>query len=454
MLFSTFQFIFGFLPIALAGYWLLARRNAARLWFLLAASLIFYSYWDWRFTSLLVGSIVVNWAASEAFLASGRRGILIAAITANLTCLGIFKYLGFFESIVFDTTGWNPTLARLALPLGISFYTFHHIIYLVDLMRGRTPRYRFRDYALYIALFPQILAGPLVRHREIIPQLELSPTREGWAQRIARGTALFFMGLAKKIFLADVLAGHVDSAIINAASGTLSIGEAWTEALGFVLQIYFDFSGYSDMAIGLALLFGFALPYNFATPYRATSLHDLWRRWNMTLSRFLRDYLFVPLAGHRPTPSRHLLALFATMVLAGLWHGAGWTFIVWGGLNGIVLCIELVWRRRLPAPPPVLGWMLVMLFWTCSATFFRAPSLQTAINVLVAMAGHAPPGPLLGWRTIVVAAAVATIGPSSQNVAERLKPWGWLAPVAALATVLLLFRLNDGPSYEFIYFHF
>ncbi|HXP04635.1 MAG TPA: MBOAT family O-acyltransferase [Stellaceae bacterium] len=455
MLFSTYQFIFGFLPIALAGYWLLARHVVARLWFLLFISLIFYSYWDWRFTPLLIGSIVVNWAAAEAFFAYKQRLILVAAITADLTCLGIFKYLGFFESILFDSTGWNPSLARLALPLGISFFTFHHIIYLADLLRGRAPRYRFRDYALYIALFPQILAGPLVRHREIIPQLPLPPLRSGWEERIVRGVLLFIIGLAKKSFIADTLAASVDPAFVHAVAGSLSIGEAWTATLGFTLQIYFDFSGYSDMAIGLALLFGFALPYNFDVPYRATSLHQLWRRWHMTLLRFLRDYLFIPVAGSRPSVQRHIWALLTTMLLTGLWHGAGWTFIIWGMLHGIGMSVEVLWRQRgLPMPSAIVGWILTIVFWTLAAVIFRAPSLHAAFDVFAAMAGNAPNGPLLGWPTIVAAAVIAMVGPSSQELTERLKPAAWLAPVAALATVLVLLRLNDGPSYEFIYFHF
>src|SRR5271163_87385 len=237
MLFSTFEFIFGFLPVALGGYWLLARFDAARLWFLLIISLVFYSYWDWRFTPLLVGSIVVNWGAVCAFFTYRKRSILIAAIAANLVCLGIFKYLGFFESIVLDSTGWNPSLARLALPLGISFFTFHHIIYLADLLRGRAPAYRFRDYALYIALFPQILAGPLVRHREIVPQFSLPPARPGWEERFANGIGLFIIGLYKKMFIANVLAAQVDLAYGAASAQTISIGGAWTATLGFALQI-------------------------------------------------------------------------------------------------------------------------------------------------------------------------------------------------------------------------
>jgi D-alanyl-lipoteichoic acid acyltransferase DltB (MBOAT superfamily) len=454
MLFSTYLFIFGFLPIALAGYWLLARYGAARLWFLLAISLVFYSYWDWRFTPLLIGSIAVNWAAAEAFFLYQRRAFLIGAVVADLACLGVFKYLGFFESILFDSTGWNPSLARLALPLGISFFTFHHIIYLVDLLRGRAPRYRFHDYALYIALFPQILAGPLVRHREIVPQFAASPLRAGWDERVARGIALFVIGLGKKVFLADALGSAVDLAFRDAVN-PLPGGEGWTATIGFALQIYFDFSGYSDMAIGLALLLGFTLPYNFDVPYRAASLHDLWRRWHMTLLRFLRDYLFRPLAGARPSTARHIAALFATMVLAGLWHGAGWTFILWGAAHGIGLCVEVLWQRfRLPSPPIVVGWFLTIAFWTLTAPLFRAPSLAVVGNIYGAIAGLTQPGPFLGWWTILIAAAIALLGPSSQAFVDRLQPRAFLIPAAAAATLAVLLAIGDHPSYEFIYFHF
>lgn len=455
MLFSTFAFVFGFLPIALVGYWLLAKRTGARLWFLLTISLAFYSYWDWHFTPLLAGSIVLNWAAAQVFFVFKRRWILIAAITADLACLGVFKYLGFFESILFDSAGWNPSLARLALPLGISFFTFHHIIYLADLLRGRLFRYSFRDYALYIALFPQILAGPLVRHREIIPQLLLSPLRDGWEERAGRGVALFLMGLGKKLVIADVLASHVDPAFADAAAGAISIGGAWTAMLGFALQVYFDFSAYSDMAIGLALLFGLQLPYNFDAPYRTSSLHQLWRQWHMTLMRFLRDYLFLPLAGHRPTELRHICALMTTMVLAGLWHGAGWTFVIWGALHGLGMSLEVIWRHRgWPTPPTIVAWFLTISFWTLAAVLFRAPSMHAALNVFSGIAGHGPPGPVLGWRTMLIGAALAMIGPTSQDVVTRLRPWRWLAPVGAVATVALLIKMADSPSYEFIYFHF
>jgi D-alanyl-lipoteichoic acid acyltransferase DltB (MBOAT superfamily) len=209
------------------------------------------------------------------------------------------------------------------------------------------------------------------------------------------------------------------------------------------------------MAIGLGLLFGFMLPYNFDVPYRSTSLSELWRRWHMTLLRFLRDYLFRPLAGERPSLYRHVGALFATMVLAGLWHGAGWTFILWGTLHGIGLAVETVWQnRRWPAPPVVVAWLLTIGFWILTSPIFRAPSLPVVWNVYKAMAGFAPVGPMADWATIAVAAAVALIGPSSQAFVEKLRPRGWLVPVAAAATVAVVLAVGDHPSYEFIYFHF
>jgi D-alanyl-lipoteichoic acid acyltransferase DltB (MBOAT superfamily) len=454
MLFNSLPFLFGFLPLTLAGYWLLGDRSTARLWFLLLASVAFYGYWDWRFAPLLVASIVVNWLAVQLFFATRRPLVLVATIAANLLCLAAFKYLRFFADILAGVGGWHIAVARLALPLGISFFTFHHIIYLADLLKGRAPRYGFRDYALYIALFPQILAGPLVRHGEIIHQFARAPSRPGWERRCAQGVALFLMGLAKKIFIADPLAAVSDPIFAAASTSGLTVGDAWTGALAFPLQIYFDFSGYSDMAIGLALLLGFTLPVNFAVPYRATSLRDFWRRWHMTLSRFLRDYLYIPLGGNRHGLARQLAALLATMALGGLWHGAGWTFVVWGVLHGLGLALGVVWRGRLPQLPAPLGWALLMAFLIITWVFFRAPSLPAAGDMLWAMAGQAPSGPLSGLRSILIAAAFALLGPSSQALVERLEPYRWLAPAAALATVAALLKLGDGPAYEFIYFRF
>ena len=454
MLFNSLPFVCGFLPPILLGYWLLARHEGARLYFLLAVSLLFYGYWDWRFEFLLLGSIVINWLFAEAYFRWRRRSLIVAAIALNLFSLAVFKYLGFFASVLAEATGWQPPLPTILLPIGISFFTFHNIIYLADLYGGRAPRYRLRDYGLYIALFPQILAGPLVRYYEIVPQFALSPLREGWERRLAQGLCLFLIGLGKKLLLADALASHADPVFAAAGRHAVTMSEAWTAALSFPLQIYFDFSGYSDMAIGLALMLGLSLPLNFDAPYRATSLRDFWRRWHMTLSRFLRDYLYIPLGGNRHGLARQLAALFVTMALGGLWHGAGWGFVVWGSLHGVGLAAGVLWRRRLPPLPAPLGWALLMVFLFFTWILFRAPTLGAAAHVLTALAAGPGPATPADLRTLAIAAAFALLGPTSQEIAERLRPRLWLAPAAAFATLLFLLLLNNGPAYQFIYFRF
>ena len=394
MLFNSLEFLLGFLPWALAGYWLLGRYASARLWFLLAASTAFYGYWDWRFVPLLVGSILVNWAAVQGFFVTRRRDFLVAAIVANLLCLGAFKYLGFFAGIVAAISGLSLGLVQLALPLGISFFTFHHIIYLVDLLRGRAPRYGLRDYALYIALFPQILAGPLVRHSEIIHQFPAAPARPGWEERCCRGVALFLLGLGKKLFLADALASHVDPIHLAASHGTVTIGEAWSSALAFPLQIYFDFSGYSDMAIGLGRLLGFHFPENFDQPYRSANITEFWRRWHMTLSRWFRDYVYISLGGNRKGRLRTFFNLWIVFFLCGLWHGAGLTFIAWGLYHGLLLIVERFvateWHWR---PSGALGVAMCFVLVTIGWVFFRSPSLSAAGHYLAAMFFLAPATP-------------------------------------------------------------
>jgi alginate O-acetyltransferase complex protein AlgI len=451
MLFNSLPFLLGFLPAALAGYWLLARHETARLLFLLLASFVFYGYWDWRFEPLLLGSILGNWLLAEAWFRYRWRAIPAAAIAANLASLAVFKYLGFFASILAAAAPWPVHAPAILLPIGISFFIFHNVMYLADLPSGRSPRYRLLDYALYIALFPQILAGPLVRYYEIVPQLRLSPLREGWEERLAQGIALFVMGLGKKLLFADPLASHADPVFLAAAHGAVSPGAAWTAALAFPFQIYFDFSGYSDMAIGLALMLGFALPLNFNAPYRAASVREFWRRWHMTLSRFLRDYLYIPLGGNRHGLLRQIAALLITMSLGGLWHGAGWGFVVWGTMHGLGLAVGVLWRRWFRPLPAALGWPLLMLFLLLTWVLFRAPTLVAAGQIYAAMAAGFGPVPL---RTILPAAVFALMGPTSQELAFRLRPASWLAPAAAFATVFLLFKLGDGPAYEFIYFHF
>ncbi|GAB3439402.1 MBOAT family O-acyltransferase [Insolitispirillum peregrinum] len=461
MLFNSPLFILLFLPLALAGYWALARQTTARLWFLSAASVAFYGYWNWLDVPLLLVSVVANWGLSAIFgrlpatAIQRRRLLVLTAVCGNLAVLGAYKYLVFFASTLTTLTGWPETAPTAwALPLGISFFTFHHIIYWMDLKRGLAPVYPLRDYALYITSFPQILAGPLVRNREIVPQFALSPCRPGWQQRCMQGVTLFVIGLGKKVFLADALAALSNPLYAQAGKAALGTTEAWTAVLAFSLQIYFDFSGYSDMAIGLALMLGMVLPLNFDAPYRATSLQDFWRRWHMTLSRFLRDYLYIAFGGSRHGLWRQCAALIATMALGGLWHGAGWTFVLWGLAHGVALAAGALWRRWLPAVPALLGWPLTMLFVALSWVLFRAPDLTTASHILGSLWPTAALTPAPGGgRTLLLAALVAIIGPTSWQVVNRLRPRPLWAVIMAVVLVLALLKMRDG-AYEFIYFQF
>ncbi len=361
MLFNSFAFLLGFLPLALGSHYLVERCwPAARLPLLVALSLLFYGAWDPRFVPLLVVSIGLNWLAAEVFWRAapdaagyGRHAITLA-ILADLAVLGLFKYLDFFTGLLF---GAGAPHFNLVLPLGISFFTFHHVMYLVDLRAGQAPRFSLARYAVYIAFFPQVLAGPLVRWREMAHQLEERPyARPDAAERFGRGLVLLTIGLAKKVLLGDGLATAVNPIFEAATQGHApSVTEAWRATLGFCFQIYFDFSGYTDMALGIGLLFGIVLPQNFAVPYRSLSIQDFWRRWHMTLSRFLRDYLYIPLGGNRLGLPVQLGALLVTMTLGGLWHGASLTFVAWGLLHGAGLGAEVLWRRAGLAMPKALA---------------------------------------------------------------------------------------------------
>ncbi|POR53972.1 MBOAT family O-acyltransferase [Bosea psychrotolerans] len=457
MLFNSFAFLLGFLPLALGLHWL-AERFAPqwRLPVLVALSFAFYGYWDWRFMPLLALSIGLNWLIAEAFQQTKAGALITLAIVLNLAALALFKYVNFFA----DLAGMIPGLATprldLALPLGISFFTFHHVMYLTDLRRGEAPRYDLVRYALYIAFFPQVLAGPLVRWREIMHQFEERPyQRPDAAERFARGLLLLTAGLAKKVLLGDPLAEYANPVFAAAAAGkVVSMAEAWQGVLAFTFQIYFDFSGYTDMALGLALLFGIVLPQNFEAPYRSTSIQDFWRRWHMTLSRFLRDYLYIWLGGSRHGLPTQVWALFATMALGGLWHGAGLTYVAWGVAHGLALIVALLWRRaELPMPRP-LGWLLTFLFVMMCWVLFRATSFDAALLIYKGLIGLAPMGTGFKWRALLPAAAFAVLGPTAWALVHRLPPARWIAVIAALLFVIVLFKIGDDANYEFIYFQF
>ncbi|EIZ82943.1 membrane bound O-acyl transferase MBOAT family protein [Methylobacterium sp. GXF4] len=457
MLFNSFVFLLAFLPAALILHALVARAAPAwRLPLLVVLSFVFYGWWDVRFVPLLAGSILANWCVARLYRRWPGRWLIPGAIAANLALLGLFKYLDFFADLANLIPGLEAPRLGLALPLGISFFTFHHIMYLADLRAGRAPAFGLTKYALYIAFFPQVLAGPLVRWSEIMHQFDEQPyARPDAAERFARGLMLLTVGLAKKVFLGDPLAAYVNPVFQAAAAGkVITVAEAWQATLGFTFQIYFDFSGYTDMALGIALLFGLVLPQNFDAPYRATSLRDFWRRWHMTLSRFLRDYLYIPMGGNRRGLKRQIGALAATMTLGGLWHGAGLTFLAWGALHGLGLGAGVLARRaRLSVPAP-LGWLLTSLFVMLTWVLFRATSFEAALLIFNGLFGLAPHGSGFKWRTIAVAALVATIGPTAWAAVHRLPPKRILAFGFALLFVVVLLKIGDDANYEFIYFQF
>jgi len=454
-----------FLPVALLGWYASAHSKLGRNSWMIAASWLFYAYWDVRLLPLLVVSIGANWILAQWAVTHGRRFAVPAGIALNLLVLSVFKYADFFTDSLFWMMGSEREPWSIILPLGISFFTFQQISYLADIGRGKAPLYRLDDYALYVSFFPQLIAGPIVRHDEVIPLFAQNPKREGVAQRMSIGLVLLLIGIVKKSVLAGTFAGMADPLFEPAtlASG-VAAATAWTGALAFGLQIYYDFSGYSDMAIGLALLAGISLPLNFNAPYRAVSLVEFWRRWHMTLSRFLRDYLYIPLGGARAGWARQALALTATMFLGGLWHGAAWSFVAWGLLHGGGLVVVHLWRRtgwHLHAAP---SWFLTMAFVFMAWVLFRAESFGDALAVWSAMAGDgAAAGAgafswsehMTDWLWLAAGLAIAAIGPTSQVIAfELLKPMRIVAVAAGLAFAAMVLHLGTGANQEFIYFQF
>lgn len=456
MLFNSQFFILGFLPSVLALSYALAGRPVARQAFLVLASLAFYGWWDVRFVPLLCGLTLANWLIALWFGRSEARWIPVLGVALNLAVLGLFKYADFLRGTVFDVAGldWRPW--HLILPLGMSFFVFQKISYLIDLRRGDRHIYGFLDFFLFVSFFPQLIAGPLVRHNEIIGQFRADPRGPAMWENLGRGALLFVIGVAKKAALADSLALIADPLF---ARGTLGFVEAWTAAIAYTLQIYFDFSGYSDMAIGLALMFGLRLPFNFDAPYRSLSIREFWRRWHRTLSRFLRDYLYIPLGGNRGGPARQAVNVVVTMLLGGLWHGASWTFVVWGGLHGLALAVNHIWSGLGLRMPRVLAWGLTSVFVVLAWVLFRAPDFAAAASMLTSMAGaRAGAWPILtneSAAALILAAVIAVAGPTSHRFALSLaQPAPWLAVPAGVVLSWLLLLIGGRLPNVFIYFQF
>ena len=415
MVFASYEFIFLFLPVVLAGYVVAARAGFTWiLGWLVAASLFFYAWWNPAYLPLLIGSILFNFVIGhliDRYRGPRRRlafGLLVAGIAGNLGLLAYYKYAGFFLSSVAAATGTHWSTTDIVLPVGISFFTFQQIAYLVDTWRAQARETSLLRYSLFVTFFPQLIAGPIVHHREMLPQFR---QREGPLLRqddLALGLAFFAAGLFKKTIIADSLAVPANAAFAAAEAGeTLHFFLAWQGTLAYTFQIYFDFSGYSDMAVGLARMFGIRLPFNFDSPYKAASIIDFWRRWHMTLSRFLRDYLYIPLGGNRRGAARRHANILITMLLGGLWHGAGWTFLAWGALHGAYLVVNHLWRALRPRPAGrwwsrALGRGLTFLAVAVAWVFFRAETFDGAFAILQGMVNlpHTLPrhlGPLAPW---------------------------------------------------------
>lgn len=458
MLFSSQVFILLFLPIALAAYHACADHRRARLWALTLCSFAFYGWWDLRFLPLLVAAITLNWALGRWYLSHGRsRGLIVVGIVAHLLLIGFFKYANFFADALAAVSGAEHQRWSIVLPLAISFFTFQQISYLVDLKRGVAPAYDWLEYTAYIVFFPHLIAGPIVRHNELIGQFAAHPHRSGALETAARGLVLFVLGLVKKVFFADELAPVADPVFASALAGTVPATlDAWLGAFAYTLQLYFDFSAYSDMAIGLGALFGLRLPLNFDRPYRATSIREFWRRWHMSLSRFFRDYLYIPLGGNRQGFVATSLVVLFTMTLCGLWHGAGWTFIAWGALHGAAIVGSRAWGYTRVPVPAALGWLLTMGFVIVGWVLFRAETFAAAAAVLAGMAGQGvAAGNAEGWVLVAIGALFALFGPTNIDWADRrLAPRAGLALLAGFALFVVTLRVGQGRGLDFIYFQF
>ncbi len=445
MLFNSYEFIFLFLPLTILGYFFLNHRGwkgAAKAWLVLA-SLFFYSWWNVIYLPLILFSMLFNYiiGSSLSKLSSSmnptRHLLLVAGISGDLVLLGYFKYADFFIGNINLLFSAHFSLLRLTLPLAISFFTFQQIAYLVDAYQAKAQEYDWLNYALFVSFFPHLIAGPIVHHREMMPQFA-SPENKSWNyENVSRGLFLFFTGLFKKVVIADTLAGWASFGFDQASS--LSLLEAWIVSLSYTFQIYFDFSGYSDMALGAALMFNIRLPINFNSPYKARNIQEFWRRWHMTLSRFLRNYLYIPLGGNRHGESKLYRNLIITFLLGGLWHGAAWTFVFWGFLHGLALVIHRLWQKTGLRMNQVLAWLLCFNFVNFSWVFFRAESWSEALKVIKGMLGFSGivlPAGLAGKLGFLAPAGVLFGGFTLQNPAHA-------ALLLAVSLALVLFWRNS-----------
>jgi len=497
LIFNSYEFILAFLPVTALVFFFLGRRGfheSAMLW-LVVASLFFYGWWEPRYLLVLFASISVNYfigtSLQKSFDQKGtpaNKPLLILGITFNLGLLGYYKYANFFIDNLNNLSGTTFVLETIVLPLAISFFTFQQIAFLCDSYKGLIKDLSLLHYTLFVTFFPQLIAGPIVHHSFVLPQFAKAETFSPKARNIIIGLAFFLLGLFKKVIIADGLSAHVDLIFGNAERGIeLGIINSWVGAYAFTLQLYFDFSGYSDMAIGLGRMFGIKLPNNFCSPYKATNITDFWRRWHMTLTTFLRDYLYIPLGGNRKGPVRRDTNMMIVLLLSGFWHGASWNFVIWGGMHGVFLIINRYWRmfrtslghdlETTTFAGRAVGIGMTVTCWAVSLVLFRAETFDGAMVLLSSMFGldgiahkaslrNAPLviillGFFVAWCLPnlhqLIEGSQRCCGKGAYQLRRALIPVTW-SPNRAWATALagvfiLCLMLLDRPS-EFLYYQF
>ena len=496
MLFNSYIFIFAFLPATLFGCWALSRiSRRAALGYVAAASLVFYGYWEPKYLALLVPSLLVNFVLGRLIARTRRKFWLIAGVAGNLAVIGWFKYSLFLYLTASGGATPPDFLRGIVLPLGISFITFQKIAYLVDVWRGHHDADKFDRFAFFVLFFPQLIAGPIVLYRYMEPQILRWPPSDRYLRgSLQLGLLFFALGLFKKVVLADSLAIYANDVFRFAAlpSYDLDPRDAWIGALAYSLQLYFDFSGYSDMAVGLARMFGFKLPMNFNSPYKASGIVDFWRRWHMTLTAFFRNYVYIPLGGNRNGLAKQLWYIMVVFFLTGLWHGAGWTFIIWGSVHGVLVVINHLWARRfaprvrrgvgsIPAVTragAVLSRALTLLAVVSLWVVFRAESWPVAEKILRAMFGisgmtYARAFPdsyqyYVAWSLLAALWTFVLVAPNSFEFARLARRWtsrpalrdpsnrrkAWIPAVVAGTALYFAVSGIGVVKSQFIYFNF
>lgn len=485
MLFNSYEFLFYFLPIVFIVYFLFLKLKfilLSRLW-LIGSSLFFYSWWNVSYLPLILGSLFFNYFIgtyiNKVRTQNSKKTFLIVGIVGNISLLGYFKYYDFFISNINSVFNTNITLLHLALPLAISFFTFQQIAYLVDSYRGETKGYKFSTYALFVTFFPQLIAGPIVHHKEMMPQFDEKKNHFISTKNITLGFYIFFIGLFKKLIIADTFAIWATKGFDKSTS--LTFFDGWLASLSYTFQLYFDFSGYCDMAIGAALLFNIRLPINFNSPYKSLNISDFWRRWHMTLNRFLTHYLYIPLGGSKKGEFRTYTNILIVFLISGLWHGAGWTFIFWGFLHGLASMIYRFWKKLNKPLHSFIAWFITFNFVNIAWVFFRAQTWTDATKVLSAMFalnGFALPSgmvslfekfanfsSLLGTNflfttfttsvifvSIVLCMWIVVFMKNSIEMIDNFKPTASRAIFLAFITVVSILSLNRVS--EFLYFNF